>query len=156
MLLIYCTSLVHLALYMLLIYCTSLVHIAHIISQVQTYSWNFSPQSSCNFRLQEQQSYHPIKLQDFLKFWLVHMFDALVTKSCMNMQAFYFQLMSYPKEMKFIIPSNANNMGCDSVAMVTTNLAWKVCHPYLSLGLVLSPMLSLPSCPQANTHEHLQ
>ena len=123
--------------YMLLIYCTSVVHVAHIISQVQAYSRDFSPQSSRNFRLQEQEPYYPIKLQDFLSsvFWLVHMVDALATKSCMNMQAFYFQLMSYPKEMKFIIPSNANNMGCDSVAMVTTNLAWKVCHPCLSLGL---------------------
>ena len=50
---------------------TVLVHIAHVISQVQTYSRNmqkFSLRSSCNFWLQEQEPYHPIKLQDFFKF----------------------------------------------------------------------------------------
>ena len=83
------------------------------------------------------------------------MVDALATKSCMNMQAFYFQLMSYPKEMKFIIPSNANNMGCDSVAMVTTNLAWKfvtrICPWDLCVSYALSTKLPPGKHPWALT-----
>ena len=103
------------------------VHVAYIISQVQhthgTFLLKVHATSDCKSKSHTIQSNCWIFLSSV--FWLVHMVDALATKSCMNMQVFYFQLMSYPKEMKFIIPSNANNMGCDSVAMVTTNLAWK-------------------------------